>query len=133
MGYAMGYVIDQPMGSSMGYAMGYAMGYVMGYAMGYAMGYVMGYVMVESMGYAMGYAIGYAMCYTMGYAGKGVVSNISRVISRQECIFCMSHVRCFGFLSVWKASYSGDGVAVVVASLKRAIKPERFDDANTAL
>ena len=56
---------------------------------------VMGYVMVESMGYAMGYAIGYAMCYTMGYAGKGVVSNISRVISRQECIFYVSHVLGF--------------------------------------
>ena len=43
--------------------------------------------MVESMGYAMGY--------TMGYFGKGVVSNISRVISRQECIFCVSHVLGF--------------------------------------
>ena len=51
--------------------------------MPWPMGYAIGYVMVESMGYAMGYAMGY----TMGYAGKGVVSNVSRVISRQECIF----------------------------------------------
>ena len=60
-------------------------------AMGYAMGYAIGYVMVVS----MGYAIGYAMSYTMGYSGKGVVSNVSRVISRQECIFCVSHVLGF--------------------------------------
>ena len=63
--------------------------------MGYAMGYAIGYVMVKSMGYAMGYAMGYTVGYTMGCFGKGVVSNISRVISRQECIFCVSHVLGF--------------------------------------
>ena len=67
------------------------MGYYMGYAMAYAMAYAIGYVMVESMGYAMGYA----MSNTVGYAGKGVFSYVSRVISRLECIFCVSHVLGF--------------------------------------
>ena len=53
--------------------------------------YAIGYVMVESMGYAMGYA----MSNTVGYAGKGVFSYVSRVISRLECIFCVSHVLGF--------------------------------------